>query len=29
MWLIEQFLDVKFEVSEREGVWEVRVRGIG
>ena len=29
MWLIEQFLDVKFEVSEKEGLWEVRVEGIG
>jgi RNA 3'-terminal phosphate cyclase len=28
MWLVEQFLDVKFEVSEKEGVWEVRVEGI-
>ncbi len=29
MWLIEQFLDVKFSVSKREGVWEVRVEGVG
>lgn len=29
MWLVEQFLDVKFSVSEKEGTWEVRVRGVG
>ena len=29
MWIIEQFLDVKFHVEEREGVSEVRVRGTG
>ena len=29
MWLIEQFLDVKFAVSEKEGVWEVSVDGVG
>jgi RNA 3'-phosphate cyclase len=29
MWLIEQFLDVIFTVSEREGAWEVRVKGTG
>ena len=29
MWLIEQFLDVKFEVIEKEEVSEVRVSGIG
>jgi hypothetical protein len=29
MWLIEKFLDVKFEVTEKEGVEEVRVKGVG
>lgn len=29
IWLIEQFLDVNFKVTEKEGVWEVRVRGVG
>ncbi len=29
MWLIEQFLDVKFDVSEKEGLSEVRVTGVG
>lgn len=29
MWLIEQFLDVKFEVKEKEGVQEVKVKGNG
>jgi len=29
MWLVEQFLDVKFSVSEKEGAWEVRVEGVG
>jgi RNA 3'-phosphate cyclase len=29
IWLIEQFLDVKFEVGEKEGLKEVRVRGVG
>lgn len=29
MWLVEQFLDVKFRVEEKEGLWEVRVEGIG
>ncbi|UCG70964.1 MAG: RNA 3'-terminal phosphate cyclase, partial [Thermoplasmata archaeon] len=29
MWLIEKFLDVKFDVKEEDGLNEVRVRGIG
>ncbi|MEE9150398.1 MAG: RNA 3'-terminal phosphate cyclase [Thermoplasmata archaeon] len=29
MWLIEQFLDVKFEVREKDGLEEVRVKGVG
>ncbi|UCF07459.1 MAG: RNA 3'-terminal phosphate cyclase [Thermoplasmata archaeon] len=29
MWLIEQFLDVKFEVAEKKGVVEVKVKGVG
>jgi RNA 3'-terminal phosphate cyclase (ATP)/RNA 3'-terminal phosphate cyclase (GTP) len=29
IWLIEQFLDVKFEVEERDGLKEVRVKGVG
>ncbi len=29
MWLIEKFLDVKFEVTEKDGVEEVRVKGLG
>ncbi len=29
MWLIEQFLDVKFEVRRKEEVEEVRVMGVG
>jgi RNA 3'-phosphate cyclase len=29
MWLIEQFLEVKFEVRENEGLKEVMVRGVG
>lgn len=28
MWLIEQFLDVKFEVKKKDGLEEVRVRGV-
>jgi RNA 3'-terminal phosphate cyclase len=29
MSLIEKFLDVKFEVTEKEGLEEVRVKGVG
>ena len=29
MWLVEKFLDVKLEVEQKEGLEEVRVRGIG
>ncbi len=29
IWLIEQFLDVKFEVEKKDGLMEVRVRGVG
>jgi RNA 3'-phosphate cyclase len=29
MWLIENFFDVKFEVNEKEGLHEVRVKGVG
>jgi RNA 3'-phosphate cyclase len=29
MWLIEQFLDVKFEVEDKEGLKKVRVKGVG
>jgi RNA 3'-terminal phosphate cyclase (ATP)/RNA 3'-terminal phosphate cyclase (GTP) len=29
MWLIEKFLDVKFEVEQKEGLEKVRMRGIG
>lgn len=29
MWLIEKFLDVKFEVEDKEGLKEVRVKGVG
>ena len=29
IWLIEQFLDVKFEVKEEEGLEKIKVRGIG
>jgi RNA 3'-terminal phosphate cyclase len=29
MWLVEKFLDVKFEVTQKDGLEEVRVRGVG
>lgn len=29
MWLIKQFLDVKFELKEKDGAMEVRVNGVG
>ncbi|UCE73406.1 MAG: RNA 3'-terminal phosphate cyclase [Methanomassiliicoccales archaeon] len=29
IWLIEKFLDVKFEVKEKDGLKEARVRGVG
>jgi hypothetical protein len=29
MWLIEKFLDVKFEVTDKKGLEEVRVKGTG
>ena len=29
MWLIEKFLEVRFEITQKEGLEEVRVWGVG